>query len=497
MSVHNSLPPQHVHNSSLHRPPESYRPVTSAPARYHYNPYSHVTKELFTFTRHSQQHAFDGIMRASERALDRRASAASIVLLASRMLNTAASASPPRPSFSESFSVSTVEIDDTMNGTVIMQQRLLRDVEARRTFMSGKGSLVAGAEEQVLRCDIAPGWMAVAGGPDLAHPASWACDNRTVLSDRQHCQLGIFWHLPSNATFVGHETMDGRSCDRWEYWEGGDRFALWASTSGRTPVATGKIWTSSPNHLWHIVWRDFVPVAPPASEFAISAGVHCPAASPPPSAATPAVDLTASPPLPDGTGLSSGSGGLALLVVATPMRTSAPSSAAVPPLVRKPSTVASAVQLANCSASDSRLAHMRALICNSLVQEDTAWCGKAWRDASVSLAALSNHPSCLYACMYVCMQAYIINTHRHNVHADGLQQHFPLRCSSSLLLRSLPPSNYTHAHGRVTRTLTTLCPHLASLCRALPPAGRAIKDSLAMAPCQTVNTSSHTESSVI
>jgi len=149
--------------------------------------------------------------------------------------------------------------------------------------MMANGTLVGGAEEQIMRCDIHPtGWVISSGGADTTNVSSWLCDNITILSDPQHCNWGPFWDaLPPNATYSGKEMMDGRACNKWEYWSGGEKYALWASAdSPDIPVANGKTWTSVPGyHLWHILWRDFKPGPPPLSVFALTPGIQCPNAS--------------------------------------------------------------------------------------------------------------------------------------------------------------------------------------------------------------------------
>mmetsp|Transcript_27560 Transcript_27560/g.70207 ORF Transcript_27560/g.70207 Transcript_27560/m.70207 type:complete len:247 (-) Transcript_27560:1873-2613(-) len=190
---------------------------------------------------------------------------------------------PPRPVFAESFSVSTVEVDDTLNGSISVQQVLYRDSEARRSWMSAVGPLVGGANEQIMRCDIQPmGWLVIAGGPDASDPESWTCSNQTIQSDPEHCSWGLFWPpLPTNATYSGKEPMDGRLSNRWDYWQGGEQYALWATAVPPiVPVATGKTWTATAgHHLWRILWHDFKPEAPPLSAFAPTTGVQCPPAT--------------------------------------------------------------------------------------------------------------------------------------------------------------------------------------------------------------------------
>jgi hypothetical protein len=201
---------------------------------------------------------------------------------------------PSHPVFSESFSVSTVELDDTTNTTSV-RQVLHRDYNAHRSWMSANGTLVGGAEEQVMRCDIHPkGWFVSAGGQDTRNLSSWSCTNMTIDSDPQHCQWNDFWvPLPENATYVGQEEVDGRTSNRWDYWMMGEKWATWASLDGRSPVATGKVWTGHPGFsLWRILWRDFKAGPPPLASFDVTAGIKCGPVPPPPPPFTPATDCT-------------------------------------------------------------------------------------------------------------------------------------------------------------------------------------------------------------
>ena len=197
---------------------------------------------------------------------------------------------PARPAFSESFSVRTVEVDDTLNGSVSVRQVLHRDYSVHRSWMSANGSLAHGAEEQIMRCDIHPvGWLVVAGGPDTLNLTSWDCNNQSIDSDPQSCQWSPFWPaLPANATYSGLQTVDGRLAHEWRYWMGGEVWALWASLDGRSPVATGKVWTYKPtDHLWRILWRNFTEGRPPAADFDLTPGIQCDPAPPPPPPPTP------------------------------------------------------------------------------------------------------------------------------------------------------------------------------------------------------------------
>jgi hypothetical protein len=63
--------------------------------------------------------------------------------------------SKEQPVFSENFATNTIEVDEKTNETVV-QQRLVFDVDKRRSMMYAKGSLVHGALQQIRRCDIHP-----------------------------------------------------------------------------------------------------------------------------------------------------------------------------------------------------------------------------------------------------------------------------------------------------------------------------------------------------
>ena len=215
------------------------------------------------------------------------------------VLAVVSTAEPPRPAFPESFTVHTVEIDDTLNGSISVAQVLHRDYAAHRSWMSANGTLVGG-QEQIMRCDIHPmGWFIAAGGSDPNNVTTWSCTNQTINSDPQHCQWNLFWEpLPDNATYSGQETVDGRAANRWDYWNADERWALWASLDGLSPIATGKVWTAHPGyHLWHILWRGFEPGPPPLSDFELSAGIQCgpaPPPAPPPTPFQPASDCAPS-----------------------------------------------------------------------------------------------------------------------------------------------------------------------------------------------------------
>jgi hypothetical protein len=179
------------------------------------------------------------------------------------------------PAFSETFSMQTTEFDTTLNNTIVVEQLLLRDPVAQRSFMAANGSLVQGGLEEVMRCDLHPGYAATAGGPDPADRAHWQCRNQTISG----CQWSPFWpQLPENTTYVGQEKLDGRICDRWEYWENNELFGLWAAATSSVPmpVSLAKLFTKNTGyHLWQIFFRNFKAAAPAASAFVLSSAIPC------------------------------------------------------------------------------------------------------------------------------------------------------------------------------------------------------------------------------
>lgn len=192
------------------------------------------------------------------------------------------------PVISPNFVANTVEIDDT--NTTVVEQRLVFDIDLRRSMMYAQGSLVHGAMQQIRRCDIHPqGWMSSAGGPDVDDPSTWACTNTTI--DRKaelpnSCQYSSFWSFPDNMKYSGRDYINGTSCDQWIYYSGGDEYALWVQegvVDGELvtiPVANGKIKSSS-GGLWTIYYHDFVPGSPNDSEYDPVDGSNCPDSTPP------------------------------------------------------------------------------------------------------------------------------------------------------------------------------------------------------------------------
>jgi hypothetical protein len=62
------------------------------------------------------------------------------------------------PTISEQFSLNTIEIDDTNNGTVSVRQTMYMDQTNRRSHMIADGDLCQGHLEEINRCDA--GWLA-------------------------------------------------------------------------------------------------------------------------------------------------------------------------------------------------------------------------------------------------------------------------------------------------------------------------------------------------
>ena len=193
-----------------------------------------------------------------------------------------------QPSINPNFAVNTVEVDD--ENVTILEQRLVFDVDLRRSMMYAKGSLVKGAMQQIKRCDIHPeGWMSSSGGNNINDPSTWACENTTIdrLSEAPfYCQYSNFWGFP-DMKFTGPTEVNGVPCDEWNYFSGPDRYAVWTTTAigadgvqYDVPVGNGKVWSNS-SSLWTIFYHDFVPGPAAEEEYAAVDGSDCPASSPP------------------------------------------------------------------------------------------------------------------------------------------------------------------------------------------------------------------------
>jgi hypothetical protein len=186
--------------------------------------------------------------------------------------------SPVPPKINPNFVVNTVEVDDT--NSTILEQRLVFDIDLRRSMMYGVGDLVKGAIQQIRRCDIHPeGWMTSAGGSKVDDPSTWSCTNTTISFAGEipwNCQYSSFWSFPDDMKWAGEDNVNGVSCDKWVYFSGADEYALWASTTIDStgaqvdvPIANGKIASATGGSLWKIYysastpqWREIVALLP-------------------------------------------------------------------------------------------------------------------------------------------------------------------------------------------------------------------------------------------
>lgn len=159
-----------------------------------------------------------------------------------------------------------------------MTQTIVQDMKLRRSMMHANGTLVQGVLQQIRRCDLPAGdaWAADIGGPDAA---SLSCTNTTVDPDPDHCQFSDFWSIPKNATGPRVDACAGGPCGRWDWWDAGERYAFWGTSTA--PLRTAKLSVAEPSfHRWAIDFVGFVGGAPPLEAFDAVAGSDCPPASP-------------------------------------------------------------------------------------------------------------------------------------------------------------------------------------------------------------------------
>ena len=193
--------------------------------------------------------------------------------------------SRPLPQFSETFCVQTREFDSTSPPTPpVLEQTICKDVANRRHLMIADGPLVRGHLEELVICLDPLGWELDVGG----RGSSTQCTNTSLPIDSGLCDFTQpFWAFPANASYQGPDanvTTDlcRGPCDRWDYWDGGEQYAFWATplpTEPALPVRLAKTFTTIPGYsLWHIDWFNFSSAPPPASVFAPPA--HLPPCSP-------------------------------------------------------------------------------------------------------------------------------------------------------------------------------------------------------------------------
>ena len=193
------------------------------------------------------------------------------------------------PVINPNFVANTKELDET--NTTIVEQRLVFDIDLRRSMMYAEGSLVKGAMQQIRRCDIHPeGWMTSSGGPNVQDPSTWTCTNTTISAQGElpmNCQYSTFWSFPADMKYEGVDEMNGTACDKWVYSSSGEEYALWSTTAAgedgemySVPVANGKV-RSLKGGLWTIFYSDFIPGSPAEEEYAPVEGNNCPESTPP------------------------------------------------------------------------------------------------------------------------------------------------------------------------------------------------------------------------
>ena len=196
--------------------------------------------------------------------------------------------SKPIPTISEQFSVKTTELDDTLNGTVSVRQKLEIDQLNRRSHMTADGLLAHGHLEEIIRCDKGwkTGYALTLGGPPGTNVSEWQCTNQTLNPSPSTCQWSNFWDMPSNASYVGTAVLklhNGTTvhCDSWEYWVMNDKFVFSAIVNTSIPIRTAKVFTRHTGyHLWHIDFTDFISGSPPINDFNPPEGIKCSKPSP-------------------------------------------------------------------------------------------------------------------------------------------------------------------------------------------------------------------------
>ena len=198
--------------------------------------------------------------------------------------SAAVSFAKPIPHISEQFIVKTTEID---NGTVIVRQTLIWDVENQRSHMIADGKLSHGHLEEITRCDVGwtTGYSLILGGPGT-NVSSWECKNRTLNPSPSTCQWSKFFDFPTNASYVGKEEITWHNgtgpvtCDAWTYWTMNQQYKFYTIFNTAIPARSSLIYTANPGyHLYHIDFTDFSAGSPPLEDFNPPKGIHCPNAT--------------------------------------------------------------------------------------------------------------------------------------------------------------------------------------------------------------------------
>ena len=198
-------------------------------------------------------------------------------------LRSVASAATSTPNIDPQFWMTSEEIDDTMNGTVILKQTIGIDPVAKRTVMVADGSLVSsgGHMEQIVRCDVGKvGYFLNVGYPTGTKDN--ICNNYTRVCNQP---MNSFWTFPGNISLVG-TVPSLPKLDRnpeveepkgpfnfYEFWINHEKFNLYTNTAGTVPYWMGKIFTPVPTyHLWHYVYNTFTAGPTPIELFTLPKG---------------------------------------------------------------------------------------------------------------------------------------------------------------------------------------------------------------------------------
>ena len=198
-------------------------------------------------------------------------------------LRSVASAATSTPNIDPQFWMTSEEIDDTMNGTVILKQTIGIDPVAKRTVMVADGSLVSsgGHMEQIVRCDVGKvGYFLNVGYPTGTKDN--ICNNYTRVCNQP---MNSFWTFPGNISLVG-TVPSLPKLDRnpeveepkgpfnfYEFWINHEKFNLYTHTAGTVPYWMGKIFTPVPTyHLWHYVYNTFTAGPTPIDLFTLPKG---------------------------------------------------------------------------------------------------------------------------------------------------------------------------------------------------------------------------------
>lgn len=177
------------------------------------------------------------------------------------------------PYVSSQFSVVNMQIDDTLDGELMVQQVIIEDPINKRSKMVAQGALVNGFLEQIVRCDgpLSPeGYLTQLTGPNVNDTM---CVNQTVNEEWSN-----FWSWPSNATYLGKEAPPKfkEKYDAYMYWDNSEQYKVYLaqrndSATGESynvPIWSGKVFTSvSGFHLYHMQWVNFIPGPPPVASF--------------------------------------------------------------------------------------------------------------------------------------------------------------------------------------------------------------------------------------